>query len=476
MHRIKYTLILKESVAVVLFSPGLEQLRDLILSNYASQRWSMHKNNLYRAICVEQAQYKTDRNLLPSNILVSFRAVLVATGLEVIKDCRPTVIEREYRRQVRIDHPLVTHRLGSINNMSQESKFVSRVIEYRRDNYRLIIDPKSMSFSIQYKKPLSRDVTFCQETLTLETLYISEEGPVIPNPLYVRDVDDEKRLIGVASFLDGLDQHSVKTIYLEDVKQRTVLYYRYEPDNHTTPFHYLFLEKELGNGNPDDDMSIYGQTAARLEAQLPRLTRKEMGSSNRLDGIPKHVAKTISPDTVAYRLPKLDGKCAALRFSERHFIISVNNVASSSHAHLIPYSVVHILRDYIFLVETDLYTINTQYRPSAIIDIKTSVFNAEQRMDIIQHLRVNLWHHLAPYHIFFQGEDVMQNDNNSEQVVGSHELQDGDIYEVLLDVDDPTYVRKVCKHRPDKQFPNPRKVIQEIIREVIIGVSAAGGE
>lgn len=459
MDQVRYTLVMKEFVAALLFSPKLQILRDRLLIAYASHRWSIKRDALYIAKDLIKVRYQTDRNMLPQNVLVSFEATLQPVmEQEAVTNCEPVKIEREYRRRVRIDHPLITHRLGCVSNMAQSSKYVSRVIEYKRDNYRLIIDPKLQSFSIQFKRPLGRQVIFQPQTLTLETLYSSEEGPILMNPLYVRDNDN--RLIGVASFLDGLDQPSVKTIYVEE--KGTVLYYRYQPDNHLTPFHYLILEKELQN-EEDCDLTTYNLAATRLEARLLPLLSIEMGESSKMDGIPKHVATNILPETIAYRLPKLDGNCATLQFYEKHFVISPTNLVNSSHPHLLSPFIIHVLRDYLFVIETDLYS-TSRYRPSAIIDIKTAILDAEKRMDIIQELRKRYRLSLAPYYIFFQGETLIK-----RVPLDKHDtvkdLKDGEIYEVLLDVNNSTYIERVCRHRPDKQYPNSRKVIREIIRE-----------
>lgn len=495
LHCAKYTLVLGEHVAVALFSKGVELLRNRLLGAYAGQRLSMKNGQLYRPLKIINAQYSTDQNFLPHNVLVTFEAVLAPIEdcdiNTFVKTCYPVVVEREFRRRIRIDHPIITHRLGSVNNLSHNLNFSSRVIEYRRDHYRMFIDVQKGNFYVQYKSPLDRILIFRPDTLTLEVMYSNKEGFMLINPIYVRDVNDSERLLGVASFWDGLDHYSIKTIYIQEDIEKTILYYRYSPIEHSVPYHYLFLEREFDSLNLDsldlrtrdsnrdmqdqgESITIYNQMARCLDGRLPLLTWPEMG---RMGSVPKHLAKSeYEGAPIAYRFPKLDGNCGTLRVYDKHFVLSVDGIASTSHPHLLPHGVVYSLRDFLFVVETDLYDINKKdYKPAAIIDIKTTAFNAEQRMDIIQTLRTKYSHVLAPYYIFFQGEllsaDRMEDVNEEEEeenlednlkICVKKPLINGHIYEVLLDNVIPTQICKLCRHRKDKRIPNTRRTVKEI--------------
>lgn len=462
--KINYTLVVNELTGVVLFSPGLEDLLYNFLCSYASQRLSMDKETLYKATEIKNVEYKTNRNLLHHNIIISFDAYLIPAGDEVIQDSCPLTTEMEIRRRVRIDHPLIIQQLGSVAYITDSKAFKScasrRIIEYKFDNYRLIIDAHSRCFSIQYKKSISRKLIFQSTTLTLEVLYCSQEGSIVKNPIFVRDPENSERLIGVASFLDGGNEYpSVKSVYIDD--NNTVLYYRQEPDNHSTPFHYLLLEHELKEGQDDDD-SIYGRVSWQLDASLPPIPSQSVRS----DIKPIHVANFVPGENdIAYCFPKIDGYRGTLKILSHHYIITADRLSCTSHPHLLKQNIVHSLRDFVFIVETDLYY-DAKYRPSTIVDIETpSSFNAEERMDIIQHLRKRFRLDLAPYHIFFQGElDVTTTiDKHSIDNNFSVKLVDGCIYEVLLDQANPKQIKRICRARPDKHYANPRNVVQEII-------------
>ena len=194
-RKIHCSLVLKEGIANTLFAPGLQQFRDKLLGAYASQRYSMINGDLFQVSIIENATCKTDRNFIPQNILITFDAILIpiteTTVETVVQNSNPIIAELEYRRRVRIDHPLITQRLGSVNNLSNKCHFISRTVEYRRNNYRMIIDFQKMYYIIQYKKPLDRKLIFVPSTTTLEVLYRSEEGPTLKDPLFVRDVDNK---------------------------------------------------------------------------------------------------------------------------------------------------------------------------------------------------------------------------------------------------------------------------------------------
>ena len=441
----KISITLNEILATFLFSPGVEVLRDNLLRAYASQYYSMEQGLLYNVQKITNIECKTDRNVLPHIYTIQFDAEETIEETTPPPLIAPSIIEREYRRRVEADHPHIIKRLGrGYGLMLNNNLHPPRLFEYRLDNYRLVIEPPN-NYYIQFKKFLNEETIFCDKSLTLEKIYTSAESQKIMNPIFVRG-EDGSTILGVTSFLDNAP-FNIKTIYLEQGK--TILYYRYEPYHHHVSFSYMYLEHELD----DDDDDNYHQTSLQLEASL--IGRKEMGDKMK-GAIPKHTVTPIDTNRVAYRLLKLNGQKGNLEFYDKHFVINTR-LKSTSHPHLLSLAILHKLRDFNFIVETDLYPVN-HYRPTAIIDINTLDFNAEQRMDIIQKLRIRLRNELAPYYIFFQGETGILGQKEKEEEIKS--LKDGKIYEVLLN--EKQEVERVIKCRPDKRKANSRWVIKEI--------------
>ena len=463
-----FRLVVNETLAAMLFSPGLETLRDRLLCAYASQRYSMKRGRQYLAESVNCVRSRTDRNLLPHLLVVHFEATVRPCG-NVAEAFVPTSTEHEYRRWVRADHPLVTKRLGGGYGIRHNTRLHRRVLEYRLDRYRLVIDPRAAEYYIQYKKAVTKKFVFRDSSLTLECLYMSLEGPQLKNPTFVRDWEDPERLLGVASFIDVTPLH-IKTVYLEE-KGGTVLYYRHQPTNHYHPFRYLVLEKEINDedGHDDGQEDYYGWAAWRLAASLHDDGEETMTRRQHPDTTPRHSASPLNPESVAYRLPKLDGTNATLLFYDKHFIVTACAGGSTSHPHLLAPVMVHSLKDFTFIVETDLYRVDdSRYRPSAIIDIRTNRFDAEGRMDIIQKFRRRWRNELASYYIFFQGEEIDNDHPHEDDDRGSGGsstvIKDGCIYEVTLGAD--KLVSRVIRERPDKRYANSRAAIREIMTEL----------
>lgn len=488
--KVKCNLIIDEILANAIFVNGREILQNKILMAYAAHKYSMFKNNgkLYSATEIIHSCIKTNRNLPPHKISISFEAIMrVGQNTDQNLICKNThfVEERECRRHVDIAHPLIQAHLAPLGELSMQ--YISRVLEMRIGDYRLIIEPQQNRYFIQYKKFRDKKVVFRLDSLTLEFVYISDEGESFYDAQYIQhnssdDSSGESMLVGMASFLDGSDL-CIKTTYLLDYSTKTVLYHRYIPNDHTQIFPFTLETEDLQQSetgpaltmntegvptiSPPSGTSIYWYTSWRLEAQLP--LNLSMYQHVHEDSTPHHPTPSESLNqSPVYIFPKLDGNNGILRFYPSHFVISNPLMLSTSHPHLIPQHILHSLIDFIFTVETDLYSINNNsssfmvhnYRPVAIIDIVSTAFNAAERMNILQVLRAHFRNDLAPYYIFFQGELSISKPSISPSLPFEN-FHDGEIYEVLLN--NNRNIIKVCRHRPDKSRANPLKTVNIIL-------------
>ncbi|KAF7683061.1 hypothetical protein TCON_1724 [Astathelohania contejeani] len=541
--KVKFNLIVDEILANTIFVSGREVLQNKILKAYAAQKYSMFKNDgkLYISLEIQHVCVNTNRNLPPHKIDVSFLS-LMTTGSNInnneniIGKNLNFVEERECRRIVDTAHPLIQARLAPLGELAM--RYFSRVLEMRVGDYRLIIEPQHNRYAIQYKKYRDKKLIFRYDILTLEMIYISDEGDNFYDSLYVQynnnnnnnnnsnndnniktctnqnnriwqgttrpippthddidseDIDGEKEdmnetniLVGVASFLDGHDL-CVKTTYLLDSTTNTVLYHRYHPNDHTQIFPFTLETEDLQHSDmgpaliinnegvpislPSSGSSIYWHASWRLEAQLPLAAHVGDQQVNE-DSVPHHQSPSCMLSSIIntipiYILPKLDGNNGILRFYHNHFVISCPQMLSTTHPHLIPQHILHSLIDFTFIVETDLYSLANSlihhYRPVAIIDFATTDFNAAERMCILQVLRTHFRNNLAPYYVFFQGEAISSKPSPSIPLptLLEEQLQDGEIYEVLLNND--RYIEKICRHRPDKSRANPLKTVNIIL-------------
>ena len=140
-------------------------------------------------------------------------------------------------------------------------------------------------------------------------------------------------------------------------------------------------------------------------------------------------------------LPKLDGFLATLTFYPEHFVVS-NIMSSKSYPHRIPQKHFYKLKDYVFMVESELYKTEKSGKPNAmaIIDLQTgSAFNPKERYRILQDLKKKFEELLGEYNIFVNSEDWFKplllrtstafSQNYHEPLTLHHNM----IYEVLLD-------------------------------------------
>ena len=475
MHRGKFELVLHEMLGNILMCR--RELMTKILKAYASQKFSMLKTSggaaLYVAETVEKVNLTTNRSFIQC-VIVSFESRLrMVQGPDTqqyicTEDKRNLCVERECRRHIDSSHPLLVEKLGVSCNDFSNLTFLSRQVEILHQDYRLVINPATDSYSIQYKKKLRMKTIFRPDLLTLEALYFSHEGKVFTDAIFV--ATDHVTLIGLASFLDSRDL-AVKTVYFE--KNNTTLYQRICPDNYTRSYPFT-LENEFPPDFKYEESkvgSLFFWAAWTLDARVPTLPGNGVVSAS---SKPIHTVEKCEEPT--HRYSKFDGVPATLTFFSHHFVVT-NSVCSQSFEHSLDRPVVHILQDYFFLVESNLYVSDIPVLgpdkplPMVIIDINTTVFNATERMEIIQTLRKHLRYYLYDYYIFFQGEiqgevtnrdrdDANANANANEiMTLDAPPLIHNAIYEVKLC---HNQVTQVIKPRKDKLKPNSRKLIEVI--------------
>lgn len=428
-------------------------LRAALLKAYATQKISEVEKELYECIAIHEFKVTTHRHLCNRKI-VSYEAECSPNlPIIIIDDENEMVTERECRRTIQSSHSYLTHFFGNSCNDFSDMKYHSRELEIVFDDYRLIINPREDIYSIQYKKRQSAQLVFLKETMTLEASYTSLEGVIhANNPLAIKKNDNT--LIGVASFLDSKDL-SVKTTYLK-YKNILTLYQRVGVDDYSKAHPFIL---ELEDQEPYA-AQLYLETAWRLDAKLPTAISEEY-----LVLPPKfkpiYHSKELEKATI---LPKLDGYPATLRFYETHFIIS-NSMRSDSFPHNLSPRDYHVIKDYRFLVESELYQCPHPPNAMAIIDIQTgAAFTAKGRYEIIQQLKTKYQNVFCKLNIFFNSEQFtsqLSGNGTKRKRTDDLELRDGKIYEVLLNKEHQ--VVKIIRERKDKLKPNSGKLIRTIM-------------
>lgn len=446
-------------------------VRDMLLRAYASQKYSLLRNILFIANgTISRFRITTNRHLI-NRVVVTFETTLQkkTLGINIHDHASKKIIEKECRRYIKASHPLLVKNLGCSCNDLSNMNFLTRALEIHFDKYRLIIHKDW--YTIQYKVPVKMERIFVKDILTLEALYTSSEGPIYKNPVFLSVDENCSRVIGVASFLECMNL-SVKTIYYE--KDDVILYQRVCVDNYTKP-QYFILEKEVVETklNSSSSWKIFFDLSFSLEAKALVFDDDSKYKAN----VPIHSLNNYQDVRVPFELPKLDGIPAALKFYPNHFVLT-NDLVSFSFQHTIKPRTFHVLRDYSFLVESDLYVSRLPYRtrglpkpnPVSIIDLRSNIFNAEKRMEIIQELRKIFKDELYRYYIFFQGE-ILDDEREitttqTTRSTSSQLLIHNKIYEVQLSselsVEALMKIKRVIRRRDDKQKPNSRQLVKTV--------------
>ena len=489
--------------------------RQNILAAYASQKYTMKKQNVkffYIAQNVKNIRSITEKSLM-NHVIISFKAYLTSmTLLECVKkklviffDYFDARVEVECRRFIHSNNLILKSKLGTSCNDLSNIRFIERNVEIllnndvinrndRDDNqYRFVIN-HDRGFSIQVKCYYDQKETFLQEINSFELLHYSRESPIFSDKHYFLIHSKDKAILGVASFLD-CNNLSVKTTYLND-NQGTILYQRIVIDDYKNPQPFI-LEHEFLNGENNinvPSLTRYFDVSCRLSAKLPSHLIKN-GYSN-VSCKPIHDDSNSDDDNSSYTFSKLDGILATLKFYSHHFVVT-NNLRSESFPHSLPKQLTHRLKDFSFIVESQLYqSIFSMVDAMAIIDLHTSSFSAIERMNIIQKLKTIMDKPLSEYFIFFQGEKINKNNekyifypdrslknlnsrlkeyliknfivfiksNDSNNEKKKIKLENGIIYEVCIDK--MHNITSVLKPRYDKVYPNSRKCIECIAKSL----------
>ena len=443
--------------------------RDEILKAYATQKYLMSDNNIFLnemnssvkgriAQCISNVSLSTNQNLI-NKVIISFEATMVSNdSIPVILDhLNERKVEKEIRRSVESNHPLLVKKLGcSCNDLSNMS-FISREVEINFGNYRMYINNER--YTVQFKKHHKTEIiVLTPEYLSLEALHYSFESPIYESPLLIC-IDDKNTFIGIASFLDCKNV-SIKTVYFDDGRG-SVLYQRILLDDYSKlqPF---ILEKEFISDH--NDFTLYNWASWRLNAELPTKFIPGNGIFS-LESKPKIINTDTSQTSLQF--PKLDGIPATLRFYDDYFVVTNSILYSDSYIHKLPKHIAHVLKDYYFLVESNLYTSDIKIKaerkpnPMAIIDLHLTHFNPKQRMDVIQNMKRIFGPYLYEYFIFFQGEPVLQSSPVPSLPI---HLKHGVIYETTLS--NENIIHSVVRERKDKLYPNSSKVVKMSISKI----------
>lgn len=477
VYAYSFSIILHEILGYAIYSKP--ELRDKLLGAYAANKvsYSLRKFRLfYQVKSVKNVILTTERRLI-NMVVISFDVELTKsttitfTTLKENKIIDDYYIEKEYRRYIDSNNFLLFKKLKISCNDFSNINFVTREIEILFRDYRLCINLTRDTYTIQYKKRISHKEMFVKQTLTREMLFSSIEGPILTEPLYVLNKHDE--VIGIASFFDS-SNITIKTLYLE--KNATTLYQRICPDDYTKSYPFI-LECEISSQEFNRNKSIddYFNLGWRLNASLPFIAKRAHNVLPK-SSKPKHISnqnayieKRKHSRRALFYL-KFDGILATLIFYNNHFVL-YNSTFSYSYIHTLPENVVYILKDYKFLVESNLYSVVVptglpKPNPLVIIDIQTSTFTAFKRMKIIQHLRKALASYLYPYYIFFQGEITCDDDYGKKTKLTSSNipLLHNNIYEVILDNKNKNKIKQIIRPRPDKCKPNSTKLINVVFK------------
>ena len=468
--------------------------RENILAAYASQKYTMKKkNNFFLANDIRHIGSSTEKSLM-NHLIIHFKAFLITISddnkfVAFVNDDEQTQ-EIECRRYIDSYNAILKQKLGISCNDLSNLKYIERNLEIilEEDNYRCIIN-NERGFSIQKKIHYEHKQKFIEEICSLETLYYSKESPIFDDSYYYLIDNERKTIVGLASFLDCNDI-SVKTIYLNDNKG-TVLYQRIIIDDYKKQQPFI-LEHEFSSPVKLQSLKNYFNISCLLDAKLYKnysgynnSSFKPINDNNNHD------------DNCYYTFYKLDGVLATLKFYDNHFVLT-NNVKSESFSHSLSKRIIHTLKDFSFLVESELYesifkTFNKP-NPMAIIDLHTTAFSTRERMDIIQKLKRKMAKSLQHYLIFFQGDEKIKdnnktlfypnkmhlkpklikalrdkyfipfirynNNNNNNNNLPIEKLQHGKIYEVYINKN--YKIVSILKQRKDKIYPNSRKCIESV--------------
>lgn len=478
-NKTRFTLTVCETLGFALFNSHLTQVGKKLLCAYASHKFTAKQNNgiFYKVLQMDNVSMTTDRRL--SNfVIIKFEANFIPIGIQdkktlIIEEQNDKIVEeKEYRRFVNENHPLLIDKLkGPFSDLSCLN-FYSREIEILFNDYRLCINPKMNSYTVQYKKINRKVETFLSNILTREILYINNEGQIYNEPYFF--ILANQNIIGIGSFLE-CKNFAVKTVYIEHGPIK--LYQRVCPDDYTQSYPFILEYEDISEINSNKYYYDYFKLGCRLDARVSKI-----GSYDALNHFfspyskPHHIIEEkekcfgiCNNNNNNYGFFKFDGVPCTLRFYRYHFVV-YNSINSQSYEHCLPDDIFYILRDYSFLVESNLYESNRvqhfpKPQPMAIIDIHTTAFTAQERMNIITKLRKGIGKYLYDYYIFFQSEPCIGIHSltiNCEKI--KEKLINNKIYEVLLDP--ITFkVRSVLKERIDKRMPNSRKLIN-IIRKL----------
>ena len=463
----------------------------------------------------------------------------------------------------------------SCNDLS-DTKFVSRSLEILFEHYLLTINPQKNEYTVQYLRPDRATLEYLEETCTLEANYRGLEGKVYVNPIvivmrnHLSEIPKRRRFIGMASFLDSNDL-KVKTNYLEyntttdadpddgrlmHYEERLILYQRLCTKSLYSKSQPFVIElsrkkKKLNKIDGDGTASIskkgkshrltaidyYFETCWRTNARLsqkivdlyvrlppnyrpihhPNITEKDVFDLIVGDGSSADIGHRPGSSVV---LPKLDGILATLIFYETHFVVT-HSFKSESFVHNLSAKIYYLLKDLVFLVESNLGEVDLGgvdlggvdlggvdlggvdlgevngargFGPRtamAIIDLQSGhVFDPIQRYHILQKIKENIavYSQLLKYNIFINSESLLQELNpvrkknaaidhwdwdetsdqdgkTSNQCMPVENLNDGEIYEVLINPF--TYkVTKVIKARPDKAIPNSGILVKTVCQSL----------
>lgn len=473
-EKFHFSLIVNEVLGLTLFNPGLTELGKKLLFAYAAHKFTIYQNDgfFYKTLELRNAFLSTERRLI-NRVIINFEASLIPINANEkynfiiyekdFENAQNYEEEREFRRYVNENHPhLIKNLNGSCTDFSNLN-FHSRELEILFDKYRLCINPHLNTYSIQYKKSVKKCEIFLPSTLTREIMYINHEGPSHKEPVFIVQFD-ENSILGLGSFLE-CSNLAVKTVYLKYYS--IILYQRVIPDDYSQSFPFIIEYEEQQNSKRNYYKEFFS-LCLRLDARI--------SNHNSLDHFqspfskPHHVIDEEEKMLLLKKVYlKFDGIPSTLRFYRYHFVI-YNSAMSESFNHSLPEDIIYILRDYSFLVEANLYKSKHEQKfpkpnPMIIIDIQTTAFNTEYRMNIIEILRKSIGGYLHEYFIFFQGEPCVginsllsldYNQNNVERNLINH-----GIYEVILDPQEGK-IKRVCRQRPDKRKPNDGILVNTI--------------
>ena len=500
-----YKLIVHENLGVVILHCKRKQQ---ILASYASQKYNMTRkeNNsiLYIAQSIIDITSITEKSLM-NYLIIKYKTYLCPIS---IADCIekkiialinvfPYQTEIECRRYINSNNILLHRVLGISCNDLSDMKYMERNIEIIVNDdddlyYRCIININK-GYSIQSKRNLKQKETFVNEIKSFELVHYNEESYAFDDSYYFLLDTDSKTIIGMASFLDSKNV-SVKTKYMDDASG-TVLYQRIMLDDYKKQQPFI-LEHEFTSPVNIKSLERYFDTSCVLNAKLCDNHNLIKNGYSNPSSKPVHL-NTIN-ETYQYKLLKLDGILANLKFYNQHFVIT-SNIKSESFVHSLPRNIIHRLKDFTFMIESELYDKRTfdNKKPLAIIDLYTTSFIAVERMNIIQEIKKVAAPYLLKYDIFFQDEmyynSIIGRDNrfypnlnlimipsklkkyvrqnyipfvkeSKEDNISRINLQHGKIYEVYINSN--YKIERIIKHRPDKIYPNSRKCIEGIVENL----------